>query len=73
MPAITPCQHSAASWRDDARLMPAKYPYSQSQKNDYRDAEAIAKWCKESDGWQLRRLLQAHRARPRCGSAAEKK
>jgi transposase len=28
----------------DARLMPAKYvrPYSKGQKNDYRDAEAIA-------------------------------
>jgi len=29
----------------DARLMPAKYvrPYSKGQKNDFRDAEAIAK------------------------------
>ena len=29
---------------DDARLMPAKYvrPYSKGQKNDFRDAEAIA-------------------------------
>jgi transposase len=28
----------------DARLMPAKYvrPYSKGQKNDFRDAEAIA-------------------------------
>ena len=28
----------------DARLMPAKYvrPYSKGQKNDYRDAEAMA-------------------------------
>ena len=28
----------------DARLMPAKYvrPYSKGEKNDYRDAEAIA-------------------------------
>jgi transposase len=28
----------------DARLMPAKYvrPYSRGQKNDFRDAEAIA-------------------------------
>src|SRR5215471_3118892 len=30
--------------RHDARLMPAKYvrPYSKGQKNDFRDAEAIA-------------------------------
>jgi transposase len=30
--------------RDDARLMPARYvrPYSKGQKNDFRDAEAIA-------------------------------
>jgi len=29
----------------DARLMPAKYvrPYSKGQKNDFRDAEAIAR------------------------------
>ena len=31
----------------DARLMPAKYvrPYSKGQKNDFRDAEAIAERC----------------------------
>jgi transposase len=31
----------------DARLMPAKYvrPYSKGQKNDFRDAEAIAEQC----------------------------
>jgi transposase len=31
----------------DARLMPAKYvrPYSKGQKNDFRDAEAIAEAC----------------------------
>ena len=31
----------------DARLMPAKYvrPYSKGQKNDFRDAEAIAEGC----------------------------
>ena len=30
--------------RHDARLMPARYvrPYSEGQKNDFRDAEAIA-------------------------------
>ena len=30
----------------DARLMPARYvrPYSKGQKNDFRDAEAIAVW-----------------------------
>jgi transposase len=33
-----------ASLGHDARLMPAKYvrPYSRGQKNDFRDAEAIA-------------------------------
>ena len=32
------------SYGHDARLMPAKYvrPYSKGQKNDFRDAEAIA-------------------------------
>ena len=32
------------SFGHDARLMPAKYvrPYSRGQKNDFRDAEAIA-------------------------------
>src|SRR3974390_1661794 len=32
------------AWGHDARLMPAKYvrPYSKGQKNDFRDAEAIA-------------------------------
>ena len=31
----------------NARLMPAKYvrPYSKGQKNDFRDAEAIARRC----------------------------
>jgi transposase len=31
----------------DAQLMPAKYvrPYSKGQKNDFRDAEAIARRC----------------------------
>ena len=39
----------------DARLMPAKYvrPYSKGQKNDFRDAEAIAEdppaaFCREA-------------------------
>jgi transposase len=33
----------------DARLMPAKYvrPYSKGQKNDFRDAEAIAERCSD--------------------------
>ena len=55
----------------DARLMPAKYvrPYSKGQKNDYRDAEAIAEavqrlqiqlvgrlGCDELHGWTLHRF-----------------
>jgi transposase len=33
----------------DARLMPAKYvrPYSKGNKNDFRDAEAIARRCSD--------------------------
>ena len=33
----------------DARLMPAKYvrPYAKGQKNDFNDAEAIAKPCSD--------------------------
>ena len=36
----------------DARLMPAKYvrPYSKGQKNDYRDAEAIAEAVQRAAG-----------------------
>jgi transposase len=39
----------------DARLMPAKYvrPYSKGQKNDFRDAEAIAEaacWSSRKSG-----------------------
>src|SRR6266516_2316944 len=39
----SPQPQAADAW-DDARLMPAKYvrPYSKGQKNDFRDAEAIA-------------------------------
>jgi transposase len=35
----------------DARLMPAKYvrPYSKGQKNDFRDAEAIAEAVQRGD------------------------
>ena len=35
---------SSRTFGHDARLMPAKYvrPYSKGQKNDFRDAEAIA-------------------------------
>ena len=35
----------------DARLMPAKYvrPYSKGQKNDFRDAEAIAEAVQRND------------------------
>ena len=40
----TSSQSEAAGLGHDARLMPAKYvrPYSKGQKNDFRDAEAIA-------------------------------
>src|SRR6476469_1397348 len=40
----------------DARLMPAKYvrPYSKGQKNDFRDAEAIAEAVQRPDD-ELRR------------------
>jgi transposase len=36
----------------DARLMPAKYvrPYSKGQKNDFRDAEAIAEAVQRAGG-----------------------
>ena len=45
----------------DARLMPAKYvrPYSKGQKNDFRDAEAIAE---RSDGWVRRRAPREYLA-----------
>jgi hypothetical protein len=40
----TPSEPQLISLGHDARLMPAKYvrPYSRGQKNDFRDAEAIA-------------------------------
>ena len=42
--AELPCFDLATRPLHDARLMPAKYvrPYSKGQKNDFRDAEAIA-------------------------------
>ena len=57
----------------DARLMPAKYvrPYSKGQKNDFRDAEAIAEAVqrptmkfvatKSVDQLDLQALLERHR------------
>ena len=63
----------------DARLMPAKYvrPYSKGQKNDFRDAEAIAKAVqrptmkfvatKSADQLDLQAL---HRVRERAGQPA---
>jgi len=61
----------------DARLMPAKYvrPYSKGQKNDFRDAEAIAEAVQRPtmSSWRRRPLdqldLQAlHRVRERLVS-----
>jgi transposase len=56
----------------DARLMPAKYvrPYSKGQKNDFRDAEAIAeavqrptmKVCHDEDRRSARLAGAASRA-----------
>jgi transposase len=58
----------------DARLMPAKYvrPYSRGQKNDFRDAEAIAeavqrptmKFVRDQD----RRTARLAGAAPRAGA-----
>ena len=49
----------------DARLMPAKYvrPYSKGQKNDFRDAEAIAEavqlcWTETHTNTELRNGVQ---------------
>jgi transposase len=60
----------------DARLMPAKYvrPYSKGQKNDYRDAEAIAEavqrpTMKFVDGRPTRLAGAAPGARAGCRSA----
>src|SRR5262249_50433266 len=52
----------------DARLMPAKYvrPYSRGQKNDFRDAEAIAGGAAPDD--EVRRN-QDRRAARLAGSA----
>src|SRR4029077_8355866 len=54
----------------DARLMPAKYvrPYSKGQKNDFRDAEAIAEapWIMSRTG--RTRLAKSGCARLRCRS-----
>ena len=54
----------------DARLMPAKYvrPYSKGQKNDFRDAEAIAEapWMMSRTG--RTRLAKSGCARLRCRS-----
>jgi transposase len=48
----------------DARLMPAKYvrPYSKGQKNDFRDAEAIAEGATADD--EVRRDEVHRSARP---------
>ena len=53
----------------DARLMPAKYvrPYSKGQKNDFRDAEAIAKFVATKTADQLD-LQALHRVRERLFS-----
>jgi len=53
----------------DARLMPAKYvrPYSKGQKNDFRDAEAIAKFVATKTADQLD-LQALHRVRERLVS-----
>jgi transposase len=42
--ACVGAHHLSRKLGHDARLMPAKYvrPYSKGQKNDFRDAEAIA-------------------------------
>jgi len=65
----------------DARLMPAKYvrPYSKGQKNDFRDAEAIAEAVqrptmkfvatKTADQLDLQAL---HRVRERLGQPAHR-
>jgi transposase len=44
MEACVGAHHLSRKLKHDARLMPAKYvrPYSKGQKNDFRDAEAIA-------------------------------
>ena len=49
----------------DARLMPAKYvrPYSKGQKNDYRDAEAIAE-AVQRPNHEVRRDQDRRPARP---------
>src|SRR6266496_3903594 len=54
----------------DARLMPAKYvrPYSKGQKNDFRDAEAIAEAVQRPTmkfGATSTSALRAYRARSR--------
>jgi transposase len=66
----------------DARLMPAKYvrPYSKGQKNDFRDAEAIAEAVqrptmkfvatKTADQLDLQALHRHHQSDPRLSAGA---
>jgi len=54
----------------DARLMPAKYvrPYSKGQKNDFRDAEAIAEAVQATKTAEQLDLQALHRVRERLVS-----
>src|SRR6266576_1766968 len=70
----------------DARLMPAKYvrPYCKGEKNDYRDAEAIAEAvqrptssiCRPCIGcasdWSVSAPTSSTRSAPSCWSAASR-